>query len=307
MLKKAEVIAALENGGQIMIDTIYRTARVLDANFAEIGTCRFDTAERIERSEGYKTRRSDWYATRFVEKDWDAASAQAASIAAENINTGEVIEGPARAVYEAIRYDIRSARHDGNPLPMWRGLNEDSARVVLATYQVEEPAQEATSAAQEPGSVSVDELRADLDTGDHGDALNDYRDSSAYICDAIMEAADNRTSIYYSDILRFISSNPEALADVVNEGLYEVGHGSEYDLYKHGQAAEFMTIERDIYDHLDDALMLAALDFIQYDMKRDAIPAELADYLKGWVRDPGDRMSDIPDRIREYFADTEGR
>lgn len=76
MLKKNEIIDALENGGSIMIDTIYRTARVLDANKDEIGTCRYDTAERIERAEGYKTRKTDWYATRFIEKDWDAASAR---------------------------------------------------------------------------------------------------------------------------------------------------------------------------------------------------------------------------------------
>lgn len=152
-----------------------------------------------------------------------------------------------------------------------------------------------------PASVTVDSLRADLDTGNYGDRLNDYRDSSSYISDAISEIADSATSIYYSDILAFIGDHPDALADVIQEGLYDPRQ--EYDLYRHGQAAEYMTIERDIWDHLDDALMVAALDFIQYDLGRDRIPEELADYLSGWVRDPGDRMNEIPDRIREYFAD----
>ncbi len=155
--------------------------------------------------------------------------------------------------------------------------------------------------------IKVETLAEDLNTGDHGDRLNDYRNSSAYICDAITEIADNDTSIYYSDILDFIRENPEALADVVTEGLYTVEAGQEYDLYKHGQAAEFMMIERDIYNHLSAALMLCAVDFIRYDLGRDTIPAELAELLDEWTDEAssGDRMDEIPDRIREYFADLE--
>lgn len=89
MLKKHEIIEALENGGSIMIDTIYRTARVLDANKDEVGTCRYDTAERIERAEGYKTRKTDWYATRFVEKDWDAVSARVMAAVTETFQAME--------------------------------------------------------------------------------------------------------------------------------------------------------------------------------------------------------------------------
>jgi predicted RNA-binding Zn-ribbon protein involved in translation (DUF1610 family) len=89
MLKKQEIIDALENGGSIMFDTIYRTARVLDANREEIGTCRYDTAERIERMEGYKTRKTDWYATRFVEKDWDAVSARVMAAVTETFQAME--------------------------------------------------------------------------------------------------------------------------------------------------------------------------------------------------------------------------
>lgn len=155
--------------------------------------------------------------------------------------------------------------------------------------------------------IKVETLAEGLDTGDHGDRLNDYRDSSAYICDAITKIADSDTSIYYSDILDFIRENPEALADVVAEGLYTVGEGQEYDLYKHGQAAEFMTIERDIYNHLADALMLCAVDFIRYDLKLETIPAELAELLKEWTEEAssGDSMDEIPNRIRKYFADLE--
>ncbi len=89
MLKKNEVLEILENGGSIMIDTIYRTARVLGAECNELGACRYDTAERIERAEGYKTRKTDWYATRFVEKDWDAVSARVMAAVTETFRTME--------------------------------------------------------------------------------------------------------------------------------------------------------------------------------------------------------------------------
>lgn len=156
--------------------------------------------------------------------------------------------------------------------------------------------------------VSVSDLADELDTGEHGDVLCDYRDSSTYICDAIWEAADQRTSIYYSDILDFIREHPEALAEVVAEGLYEVNHDQEYDLYKHGQAAEFMMIERDLYNHMADNLMRAALCFIRYDLKREHIPADLAEELRIWCNTAyqDDRMDEIPDRIREYFETLEG-
>lgn len=165
-------------------------------------------------------------------------------------------------------------------------------------------AQDDTQSAQEaPEMVNVSDLIDDLNTGDNGDALNDYRDSSDYICDAINEAADQRVGIYYYELLAFISENPEALADVVAEGLYDPSHN--YNLWDHARAAQFLVIERDIYDHLADSLMVAALDFIRYDLKRPQIPAELADLIREWCDDAdnNDRMNDIPDRIREYFEE----
>ena len=156
--------------------------------------------------------------------------------------------------------------------------------------------------------MKIEEMRNGLKTGDYGEYLTDYRDSSSYICDAIMEIADNHTSIYYHDILEFIKKKPESLAEVVAEGLYEVHSGREYDLFKHGQAAEYMMIERDIYDHLRDSIMVATLDFIQYDLELVEIPDDLAELVEEWVdnADNNDRMDEIPDKIREYFeAETE--
>jgi hypothetical protein len=167
----------------------------------------------------------------------------------------------------------------------------------LATYAANPEANQ-----EAPQEIAIDDLRDDLDDGNYGEYLNDYRDSSSYICDAISEIADSHTSIYYSDILAFISEHPDLLGDVIAEGLYDPTH--DYDLYKHGQAAEYMMIERDVYDHLADSLFLAALDFLRYDLGRETIPGDLADQIREWCddADSNDRMDFIPNSIREYFA-----
>ena len=184
-------------------------------------------------------------------------------------------------------YVIREAWRQEN------GTREDiTAETIAAATEPESPA-----------TVRTLDLLDDLDTGNYGDRLNDYRDSDTYICDAIAEIADADTSIYYSDILDFIRENPDSLADVIAEGLYDPTHN--YDLYEHAQAAEFMTIERDLHDHLADALMAAAVHFLRYDLDAVAIPEELAELLREWCddADTDDRMNEIPDRIREYLAD----
>lgn len=133
-------------------------------------------------------------------------------------------------------------------------------------------------------------------------SLNDYRDTSGYIYDIVSEIADGATSIYYSDIIKFISENVEAVNDAIRDFGWD-GCGS--DLYKAGQMAEFTQIERDIMDHLSDALRVCARDFLRYDLGLETIPAELADMVGEWCENAtgNDGMNDIPDMIREWIDD----
>ena len=346
MMKKNEIIETLENGGYIYMENGQRIAYVYTVYDEKIGTARFDTAERLAALDKYEVIRDAGYSRWYRVCDPYAVAAEKAAAAHElaSIRTPGGIELRAKSdawiggnritkgrhynitVYgdgcqstpgnaygklydfdtreHAVYFDIVSRPEAAQDADAQSARVEAATREALARAgmlaQEEAPVEEIA-----PDVVNVDDLRADLDTGDYGEYLNDYRDSSSYISDAVAEIADNNTSIYYSDIMAFISQNPDALADVVAEGLYDPSHG--YDVYKHGQAAEYMTIERDIWDHIEDALMLAALDFLKYDLGRDHIPEELADYLEGWVSDPGDRMNEIPDRIRDYFEDTDDK
>ena len=140
---------------------------------------------------------------------------------------------------------------------------------------------------------------------DYIDRICDYGGSS-YICDAISEIADGATSIYYSDILDFIKHNPKALADVVAEGLYIVDSSHEYDLYKHGQAAEYMTIERDLYDNIDDMIKLYAIDYYRAN-HGDEIDAETWEMICDDLEEiaNNNRLWDIENIVDKWTDDAE--
>ena len=142
--------------------------------------------------------------------------------------------------------------------------------------------------------LNIDEIKKDLAPGEYGEYLTDYIGSDSYICDAYHKIADNNTSIYYHDILKFISENPEALADVVHEGLYEINRN--YDLYQHGQMAEYYTILQNLYEHTEDAIKLAILNYIKYTLKLDEISEEADNEIDGLL-DDSERLSTILESV----------
>lgn len=148
--------------------------------------------------------------------------------------------------------------------------------------------------------ANIIDIEKNLDLGKYGDYATDYIGSNVYVGEMVNELADGQTSIYYSDILDFIRENPEALADVVDEGLYVPCAG--YDLYQHAQVAEYMTIERDIYSHITDILYYMALRAWQRE-HGDEIPDELAEELETWANSDPDRVDEIDDIINDYMED----
>lgn len=128
------------------------------------------------------------------------------------------------------------------------------------------------------------------------DCLNDY--DNGYICDIISEIADSHTSIYYSDIIDFISNNVEEVNDAIEDLGWE-GCGS--DLYKAGQAAECRKNENDMYNELEEGLFNVALSHIQYTMKVEEISDEQLDEIEGLCSDTdsNDRLEDFLEKVEE--------
>lgn len=138
----------------------------------------------------------------------------------------------------------------------------------------------------------------DNSTADIG-RLCDYL-GRAYICDAISEIADNDASVYYADIIRFISENAEAVNDAIAEFGWD---GCGNDLYKAGQMAECLSIERALYDDLESAVKLWAADYI-----RDNYALEVS--ADAWEKiasrcereiDSNNRLWDVEEIVKEVM------
>ncbi len=125
--------------------------------------------------------------------------------------------------------------------------------------------------------LSVDELKGAITLNcDYSRNLCDYS-GYHYLCDVISEIADSNTSIYYSDIIKFISENVEKVNDAIEEMGWD-GCGS--DLYKAGQMAEYLDIERQIYDELDEAMLNFCYNYILYDLEIKEITPEQEDEIE---------------------------
>lgn len=148
----------------------------------------------------------------------------------------------------------------------------------------------------------VQEIMENLELGNYGNEVTNYGGNS-YICDAISEIADSNTSIYYSDIMNFISSNPES----VNEAIQEFGwEGCGSDLYKAGQMAEYLTIKREIYNNLDDVIMYYALNYYQDHYSKDIIDEQLEDLKSKLLSvDHNDKLYRIIDTVDGLFSKQE--
>ena len=71
-----------------------------------------------------------------------------------------------------------------------------------------------------------------------------------YICDAIIEFCDSETPIYNDELIAFVHDDPSALADVIDEGLYDPRN--DYDFFRHAQAAFYWRCKRVVYENLDN-------------------------------------------------------
>lgn len=128
------------------------------------------------------------------------------------------------------------------------------------------------------------------------DCLNDY--DSGYICDIISEIADSNTSIYYSDIIEFISDNVEEVNDAIKAFGWD-GCGS--DLYKAGQVAECGKSENEMYNELEEGLFNVALSHIQYHMEVEEISEDQLDEIEELCSDTdsNDRLEDFLEKVEE--------
>lgn len=99
----------------------------------------------------------------------------------------------------------------------------------------------------------ISEARCQLNLEGYGSDITCY--NRGYITDIYMEIADNNTSIYYSDIERYLLANVDTVNDWIDE------NGWLGDLYKAAQGAEFYSIYMELLEDSDDILLYWAYTY----------------------------------------------
>lgn len=143
--------------------------------------------------------------------------------------------------------------------------------------------------------LKIDDLRKELYTGDLGDRFCDY--DNGYICDIITEIADNAVDIYTSDLLDWARNNYE----YIDEATHELGRPN--DFLGEIRQGQYLYNERDLYDNLEDSLILFVYVYIQNVLGIEEITEEQNESLLDYdYTDNNDQLENIIDHIKEVFG-----
>lgn len=147
--------------------------------------------------------------------------------------------------------------------------------------------------------MKIKEYEYNLDLGEIGDCFCDYDDG--YISDIMFEIADNHINIYNHDLLKWLSDNL-ANAYYIEQAVNEYGIDSKnFDFYRLIQQGQFMQNYEDLQEHLNDALLNYAFNYIEHYLDNTDITQEQFEELtlKDYKR--FERLEDIDDFIKSVL------
>lgn len=110
-----------------------------------------------------------------------------------------------------------------------------------------------------------EELKEEL-KGTYCDNICDY--DNGYISDIINEIADSNIDIYTSDLFEWAKFNYDVIEDANNE------LGTPSDIIAQIQQGQFLQISNEIYNNIDETLLLFIYDYIYNDLGLEEITEE---------------------------------
>lgn len=110
-----------------------------------------------------------------------------------------------------------------------------------------------------------EELKEEL-KGTYCDNICDY--DNGYISDIVNEIADNNIDIYTSDLFEWAKFNYDVIEDANNE------LGTPSDIIAQIQQGQFLQISNEIYNNIDETLLLFIYDCIYNDLGIEEITEE---------------------------------
>ena len=123
--------------------------------------------------------------------------------------------------------------------------------------------------------------------------------SNGYICDIIMEISDSQIDIYTEDLFEWAKHNLDVIEEANNE------FGTPNDIIKQIQQAEYLDNSNNLYNMLEDMLMLYAYNYLEENeiLLTDEELIVLEERLK--EIDNNNRLSDIDDLINNIIEERE--
>lgn len=151
---------------------------------------------------------------------------------------------------------------------------------------------------------TIQELREEqnLFLGDYGKFLVDY--NRGYVGDCISELADNNIDICNHDLLEWVRGNSSYVEDAVAE----FGIGSDnFDFYGLLRQGQYMQIEEELYENIDDILTNWIINYIEYDLNIKELTDEQAEQVEDLFNkyDNNDEFEHIIEEIEEIFEEVE--
>ena len=110
-----------------------------------------------------------------------------------------------------------------------------------------------------------EELKEEL-KGTYCDNICDY--DNGYIGDIVNEIADNNVDIYTSDLFEWAKFNYDVIEDANNE------LGTPSDIIAQIQQGQFLQISNEIYNNIDETLLLFIYDYIYNNLGLEEITEE---------------------------------
>lgn len=140
----------------------------------------------------------------------------------------------------------------------------------------------------------LNELKGNIyDTSE--DFIFDYSASdSAYICDAFTEFAGSRVDIYYSDRAKWFGEHWDLVTDANDE------LGSTGDVMQDIAQAQFLQLERELYDDIEDIILALAYKYLM-DNEIEELTEEQIEIVEAITCeiDNNNRLEDIADYCNE--------
>ena len=147
--------------------------------------------------------------------------------------------------------------------------------------------------------LNIDEMIKDLYLGEYGDNILSY-DGSEYVGDAITYIADNNVDIYYSDLAEYLKHNSGYVEQAIQEFGWE-GCGS--DIWQAIRMGQYLEIEEDLYENLDNILKYYTLKYIQEKHYEEMVTDNFDELFEKEDFDNNNTLSDLEEWADEFIED----